>query len=281
MALESFDSVTSTMDVARERLVSRHLRFDSDGRLAFQGVIARQQTAGRGQRGRAWYGVPEQSLFATYYFRRSWVRPETAGILSLLAGAVVAEILQRIIAEEIQHLHAQAKLRVIDVDIESETVASASDLLRVGLKWPNDLLLRGKKVGGILVEMTHLSEDGWVALIGVGINVNQTEFPPELTQTATSLHREGIPMTSVPQLGEQIAHALDASGSAYTERLLDQIIARWRAFDETTGRSFQTEYEGHAVVGIAQGVDDSGALQLRLEDGRHISVQTASLLHDF
>src|SRR5258708_33578609 len=94
--MQILDSVSSTRDVARENIVSGRLPLDQLGQPRYRGLLAYEQTAGRGQRGRTWYARPGESLCATYYFRRGLTDPEHAGELSFLAGVAVADAVQRI-----------------------------------------------------------------------------------------------------------------------------------------------------------------------------------------
>jgi BirA family biotin operon repressor/biotin-[acetyl-CoA-carboxylase] ligase len=258
MKLEILDQVTSTMDVARDNLISGRIQFNGLRQARYMGVLAREQTEGRGQRGRAWFAPPGESLCATYYFRRGLTDLEHLGEISFLAGVAVAEVLRRLLPYTEQ--------------------LSVPKQPRIGLKWPNDVLLNGKKTGGVLVEMVKAQDGDWVALIGVGINVHVSVFPPELTQKATSLAREGIIAPSLESLGEQIAHELHWQADRRRDAGFEAILRRWRKYDETMGRRFQAEWEGTRVTGIAQGVDNTGALLLLLGDGRTIAVASATSL---
>ncbi|MCS6777727.1 MAG: biotin--[acetyl-CoA-carboxylase] ligase [Chloroherpetonaceae bacterium] len=251
------DRVTSTMDVARENVRSGRVCFDSAGRPHPAGVIAREQIAGRGQRGRDWYAEPGANLNATYYFRHPRTHPEQAGTLALLAGVAV-----------------------LDVLLPLCTPAMAGAPAALGLKWPNDLLLNRRKLGGILIEMIQAPDQDWVALIGVGINLSTTHFPDGIARLATSLHREGLPCPDWRTLGEQVPASLCLWASIWREQGPEAILERWRAFDQTPGRHYATEIEGQTVAGVAVGVDTQGALLLALPDARVLSIHTATSLRE-
>ena len=134
MPLEILQSVPSTMDVARENVLAGRVRFDAQGRPEPAGVLAREQTAGRGQRGRQWFARPGECLCVTYYFGRGPVTPPFAGQLAFLVGVAVAASLQSL------------------CQLSPDASQSAP---RIGLKWPNDILLNGKKAGGILIELAE------------------------------------------------------------------------------------------------------------------------------
>lgn len=141
------------MDIARENVLAGRVRFEASGRPVPNGVLAEEQTAGRGQRGRRWFAQSGECLCATYYFGWGLAAPETAGQLAFLAGVAVVETLA------------------------SSFLLPPSSF---ALKWPNDILLNGRKVGGILIELMQTPGGEWIALIGVGINVKTLSFPLNL-----------------------------------------------------------------------------------------------------
>jgi BirA family transcriptional regulator, biotin operon repressor / biotin---[acetyl-CoA-carboxylase] ligase len=247
--LQIFDSVSSTMDVARENILTGRVHFDSLGQSNYGGVMAQEQTAGRGQRGRIWYAEPGANLNVTYYFRRGPTDPQHAGEIAMLAGVAVVRAMP-------------------------EPSSSLS------LKWPNDVLLHGKKVGGILVEMVKAPDEAWVALIGVGINLSVREFPPEFAERATSLLREGVTPPDAKELGERILVSLHALADIWQNRGFGAILDGWRQYAETVGRKYETEVEGETLSGMADGVDARGALLLRMTDGRVLTVTSATSLRE-
>jgi BirA family biotin operon repressor/biotin-[acetyl-CoA-carboxylase] ligase len=271
LRLLHLDTVTSTMDVARELLLTGQVNQDRAGRLSLRGVTAQEQTAGRGQRGRGWYSPPGASLSVTYYFRHGITDPASAGHISLLAGVAAANALSTICRREAKR---KGKAGAPHSSTPSPLPA------RVALKWPNDLLLNDKKVGGILVEMALSPMLGWIALIGIGINVAVQEFPSELAQSATSLWREGVQTCGPDQIAESMARSLNRMAAAFGKEGLPDIVRRWRSYDGTTGRRYRLEQHGMAIEGIAEGIDDFGALLLRSADGRLHSTSTASSIKE-
>lgn len=122
-------------------------------------VIAQQQTAGRGRRGRLWESPPGTAIYATAVWKPDFL-PDKASMLTLAASVGIAKA------------------------IEAETG------LNCGIKWPNDLMVNGKKICGILTEMSAEPDYIHYVVIGFGINANQDRFPEELEGKATSLKRE-------------------------------------------------------------------------------------------
>lgn len=257
MTLEFHESVTSTMDVARARVLGGGLSFDAAGQLRDSGVIAWEQTAGRGQRGRNWFARPGESLCATYFAE---VTLDQVPCLSLMVGVILADTLFAVVRESLP---------------SPQSIALTP---RIGLKWPNDILLNGKKVGGVLIEMARGPHPRWIALLGVGLNVHVEALPEELTPLATSLRLEGIAGCDVRSLAERLGVALRAELTSPQWDDMPRLLSRWRSYDETPGRAFTTLLDDQTVRGIAEGIDASGALLLRLEDGRSLAVTSASSL---
>jgi BirA family biotin operon repressor/biotin-[acetyl-CoA-carboxylase] ligase len=253
LAIEVLESVTSTMDVARENILSGRITFDAEGLPSMQGVLAYEQTAGRGQRGRSWYAPKGESLCVTYYVRHKFDLPEQAGRIALVTGVLLAHRLQ------------------------GETIPGIS------LKWPNDILREGRKAGGVLVEMVKAPDGEWAALVGIGLNIFVREFPPELEPAATSLFAGTLATgssTFLNLLAQELGEDLQTHASRHNEPAFQNIIMQWRAFDGTTGRIYETEWNGETVTGAAEGIDDAGALRLRLESGERIAVTSASSLRE-
>lgn len=264
MALYHLSSVPSTMDAARELLLS-----DPAALQRWDGVLADEQTQGRGQRGRTWFARAGESLCATYFFPQKLIMPsrpqeeplQVVAMLSLLAGVAVAESIYR------------ALLKVLGIPLSGRPAPPKPD---VGLKWPNDLLLNHKKTGGILIELAQLPTGEHIPLIGVGINLQVMEFPPELSSRATSLLREGIQGITPTWLGAQIATSLKLWAERYATGGPESVMRRWRHYDRTKGTLYTVIISGQPVRGTAVGVASDGALLLQLEDGTLYPCFTAS-----
>ncbi len=149
----SYTTVTSTNEIAREMAYSG----DGNGTI----VVADHQTMGRGRRGRSWHSPPSLGLWATLVFC-----PELEGKELFTLGLAAAI----------------AVSKVVEIELSVEPF----------IQWPNDLYLNGGKFGGILVETVNSGKDGDFALIGMGVNLNQEreDFPPDIREIATSLRCE-------------------------------------------------------------------------------------------
>lgn len=231
--LHWFREVGSTNDVAKQ--------LADEGASHGEVVIAEAQTAGRGRRGRSWSSPPGRNLYASVVLRPE-LPPTRAPELTLLASVALCQAVR-------------------------QAGVSAS------IKWPNDVLARGKKLAGVLTEMgAELDQVQWVVL-GFGVNVNAAaeDFPPEVREVATSLALER---------GEAVPRALFAAATLTTlEEWLDRHAAEgfapvrdaWRSLSDTLGREVRVRGGGEEVVGVATDIDEGGALLVRTPAGlRHV-----------
>ncbi len=196
-------------------------------------VLAESQTAGRGRLGRHWVSPPHANLYASFVLRPS-IPPGDAPQISLAAAVAVARALVAVGAED------------------------------VAIKWPNDCLLGGRKVAGILTEMDAEVDRVRAVVLGIGVNLNMPieAFPEELRDTATSLlHALG---SRVDRVGFA-ARLCDELEEVY-DRFLDQgfeaIAPEWEARSCLTGRAVTVECSGRRLRGIVRGLDPDGRLVL-------------------
>ncbi len=199
-------------------------------------VVAERQDAGRGRRGRAWSSPEGCNLYFTLLLRPT-CRPEQASMLTLVMALAVAE-------------------------------AIGEEGISVGIKWPNDIVSSGRKLCGILTEMSAEPDYIHYVVIGVGVNVNQEEFPEEIEQMATSLRKEkGKRVARAGLLASVLEHfeqAYEVFGSTWDmerllpsyERLLLNKGAHVRVLDP------KGEYQG-----TARGINTKGELLVEKEDG--------------
>jgi len=188
-------------------------------------VVADQQLAGRGRRGRTWRAPAGTSLLASIVVRPR-LPQSLLSTLSLTTAVAVAEALRR----------------VTKVDAR--------------LKWPNDVLVAGKKVAGILLESRMSGGSSVVTIIGVGINLGQREFPPDLAEGATSIALE----TGQAPSRESVLAALLEEFDAWRARLEGEgfgpVREAWRRLSDTLGRRVTVD----TVTGLAADLDTDGAL---------------------
>src|SRR4051812_11219690 len=190
-------------------------------------AVADHQTAGRGRLGRTWVAPPGASLLSSVLLRPR-LGTERRHLLVAAAGLAMAEAVE-------------------------ETTGVVA-----GLKWPNDLLVGDRKLGGVLAETA-----GDAVVVGLGVNVEWADVPAELTAIATACNLEGGRPVDRRQL-------LDAFLARYAERLHDLASARAAYVTRlvTLGRRVRIEQTGATFVATACDVDDGGRLVVERDDGR-------------
>jgi len=199
-------------------------------------LLAEEQTAGRGRRGRRWHSAPGAGLaFSLAVALRRPLRELAA--LPLVAGVAVARALHGL------------------------------GISRAALKWPNDIVVDGAKLGGILVETRSLR--GTIkAVIGVGINLRgASELQIRLRRAVAALE-QFIVVPDQVVLADSIARALLESLSAFEARGLDAVRAEWHRLDAHAGQKLRVRLaDGSVVTGVASGLDVDGALRLATRGG--------------
>lgn len=207
-------------------------------------VITDLQLEGRGRRGRAWVAPRGTALlFSTILQPPVDVLP----LLPLLAAISVAG----------------------GIEVATGVVAE--------LKWPNDVLVDGKKVAGILTEMSADLDRVHHVVVGIGVNLNVRAFPDELQPIATSL----LIARGAPVARADFAAALCARLEHWHDRFVADgaapVVAAWRQHARFFGKRVQVTAGRDRMDGIAEDLDDDGALRLRLDDGRVVRVVAGEL----
>jgi BirA family transcriptional regulator, biotin operon repressor / biotin---[acetyl-CoA-carboxylase] ligase len=225
-----FESTTSTNDVV-ERLAR-------DGVPEGVVVMAETQSRGRGRMGRSWLSPRGKGLWMSVLLR------PVLGSASVTRLTIAA---------------ATALARAID----------RSAGLRAGVKWPNDLLLGGRKAGGILLELHAELDRVRYVIMGLGVNVNQTasEFPAELRRTATSLRIEAGRMVSRSDLAVMLLRELDRDYARAMTGEFEALAREWEARCTTLGRWVVIQEGTRRLQGRAETLDADGALLLRTQHG--------------
>ena len=221
-----FDEVATTQRVAAEMA--------DEGAAQGTVVIAERQSAGRGRMGRSWHSPSGVNLYMTIILRPSIPLGQVPR-LSLVAGVVAAEAL--------------------------ETVAPGI----VALKWPNDVLLRGRKAGGIIAEaVTDVRQQLACVLVGIGININlrAADIPVELRDKATSmLIATGHPCDRIA-IADSLFNLLDSRYMESLTRGFDSIRPAWESYSALTGKRVVIVNSERRESGVVKGIDADGALLL-------------------
>lgn len=232
--LECFDQLDSTNNRAKE------LAEAGCGHGAL--VTADHQTAGKGRRGRGWDSPRGTGIWMSLVLRPH-VPPSCASMITLVAAMAVSEGINRVTG------------------------------LSTQIKWPNDIVIRGKKVCGILTEMSAELDQIHYVVTGIGINVNMTEFPEEIRQTATSLRLETGARVERSQVIAAILKAFEFYYEKYeTARDLSLLMETYNERLVNRNREVRVLAPEGDYTGISRGIDREGQLLVEMEDGsvRHV-----------
>ena len=226
-----FEQTDSTNDVV-ERLAL-------DGVKEGVVVFAESQNKGRGRLGRKWLSPSRKGLWFSVLLRPD-VAPQAVTQLTIAAATALARAIQRQ-----THLAPE-------------------------IKWPNDILIRGKKVAGILTELSAELDHVKYVILGVGmdVNLNTADLPPDLRKTATSLKIEAGQAISRAELAVACLQELDADYARLCQDQFPSVADEWEAKCTTLGRRVSIRVGERVIHGLAESLDDDGALLLRTEHGR-------------
>ena len=237
-SLAVVDSTKSTMDDARRAAATGV----PDGHV----ILANEQTEGRGAHGRTWASPPGQDLYLSVVSRPT-IPLSSSALMTLAVGLGVRE-----------------------------TVAALIPNRQVEIKWPNDVWVEGRKCGGILVEGRATGPNVDAVIIGIGLNINRMQWPPELEGLATSVRAERGDEQDLDR-GAVLA-ALLASVERWVDLLVDEgaepIVEALGEHLALLGE--QVECDG--VSGVFEGISEDGAAQVRTHAGVE-TIRAGRLLH--
>jgi BirA family biotin operon repressor/biotin-[acetyl-CoA-carboxylase] ligase len=202
-------------------------------------VVTEYQSEGRGRHGRTWDAPKGQNLMFSVVLRPS-LPPDQFGLITIAASVAVAEAVEAFVEPH-----------------------------RPTLKWPNDVLLEGRKTCGMLLESSLSGAQDHVVVLGVGLNVNQTTFPDALADTATSLRLTAGRTVPRAPLFARLLHALERRYDAIQHG--DDATVR-SAFEDrlaTHGEPTTLRFTGtsRTVTGTVEGITETGALRLDTPGG--------------
>ena len=229
--IQVFQETASTNDVV-EKLAR-------DGVQEGVVVFAESQTKGRGRLGRKWVSPAKKGLWFSVLLRPQ-IRPVEATQLTVAAATALARAIQQ------------------------------QTSLSPDIKWPNDLLLRGKKVAGILTELSAEVDRVKHIILGIGLDVNQSaaDFPADVRKIATSLKLESGRAIDRAELAAAILQELDRDYARICEGGFAALADEWESRCTTIGQNVTICIGDRRVRGRAEALDDDGALLVRTEHGR-------------
>ncbi len=212
--------------------------------LAIQGaeegevVIAESQSKGRGRLGRIWFSPPYLNLYLSVILRPE-IPPHQASLITLMAAVAAVEA----------------------IEIYSG--------LRPLIKWPNDILMNGRKMAGLLNEIKSEADRIHFVILGIGINLNidQKMFPKEIQTLATSLKEETGKVVSRKTFVAYLLQELEKWYNIFLEEGKTAILKSWRRWAQIKGKQVKITSFGETMRGTAINVDSDGALIIETEDG--------------
>lgn len=210
-------------------------------------VVAGEQTAGRGRAGRTWTHVPGRSLAMSVALHLG-CDVRQAGVIPLAAGLAVAR-------------------------------ASRALGVEARLKWPNDVLARGRKLAGVLCELRRLPDGTEAVVIGIGVNVAHApgDFGPGLRGSATSLAIEGAAGVTPEDAAASCLNQLEPLWDELQEGDRSRVLEAWTAHAAFWGERVTVRTPAGPLEGIARRLEDDGALVLRLDSGAETIVRAGDL----
>lgn len=229
VTLEKVDSTNSEAE--------RHLAAGARTPLV---ILAREQTQGRGRRGRVWHSPAAGNLYGTFVFRPQ-LEPARLQDFTLWMGLNVCELVANFCK------------------------------LAPGLKWPNDLLIGGRKAGGMLTEARVDSDQVHDLVFGLGLNLNAgpEDLPPEIRDSAISLATAaGAPIDVNRFAAALIARILMAYDRFVENEYRPKFTELWQRFDVLRGQPVMVTQGTKQISGTATGIDDEGSLIIRTESGQ-------------
>ena len=226
--VQCFETVDSTNRIIKD--------WAQQGAAEATSAVAEAQTAGRGRRGRSWISPPGENLYFSILLRPQAEASHVAMITLLMAVAVT---------QGVRELGLDAKI-----------------------KWPNDVVVNGKKICGILTEMYQSADGSFFLVIGTGINVNQKEFPEEVKKTAGSLALEaGADVDREELLASVLKHFSDCYDSFLETMDLSGLKELYESFLVNKDRVVEVLDPRGAWKGTAVGIEKTGELLVQKEDG--------------
>jgi len=233
-----FDCLASTMDLAMQL----GIQAAPHGTL----ILAESQTKGRGRLGRSWFSPKYKGIYLSLILRPK-ISPSASPILTLLSAVSICEAVKK----------------VVDLDAQ--------------IKWPNDVFIHNKKLGGILTEMNAEVDKVNFVVIGIGLNVNNDK--KSLIAQATSLKEQtGQPISRILLLQELLCR-IENNYSLLEDKGSQVIIDKGRNFSLTLGRRVKVCCQNKHIEGQAVDIDKDGGLLIRKDSGLIQKIISGDILH--
>ncbi len=211
-------------------------------------LIADRQTRGKGRLGRTWESPAGANIYISLVIRPE-LEPRDTTMLTIISAVAGALALQR------------------------------SCSLPVTIKWPNDLILAGKKLGGILTEVRSDPDRVAVAVVGIGINVNmqRRSLPESVRDIATSVRIETGSDFPRNEIIIQLLREFELWFSILKKEGKKPLLDAWRSHSSTLGRRVSVNMPDVSYTGIAEDIDDSGMLILKMRSGKRVTISSGDI----
>ncbi len=204
-------------------------------------VVAERQTAGKGRRGREWHSPKGSGIWMSILLRPD-IRPDKASMLTLVAAMAVYD-------------------------------AISSRIQGCSIKWPNDIIIDGRKVCGILTEMSSEPDHIHYVVIGIGINVNTEDFPEDIAGVAASMHTASGQYFKRSEMITDVLQTFEIYYDRFMETSdLSELMEEYNKRLINYGQRVYIEERGRKYDGIAEGIDREGCLLVRRDDGMVVQV---------
>ena len=233
-----FDGVPSTMNIAMQL----GIKGAPEGTL----VVAEYQTKGRGRLGRSWFSPKYKGIYLSLLLKPK-ILPIDAPILTLLAAVSICEAVKAITGLDTQ------------------------------IKWPNDILIHHKKLGGILTELSAEMDEINFVIIGIGLNVNNDK--KTLVSGATSLREQKKENINRINLMQEILRRIETNYLSFQERGAHPLIEKWREHSITLGKRIKVYSHKEHIEGEAIDIDMDGGLLVRKDSGVIEKVMAGDVVH--
>lgn len=233
-----FDEVASTMDTA----VDLGIKGACEGTL----ILSESQMKGRGRLGREWFSPKYKGIYLSLILKPK-ILPQQAPMITFLAAISICEAIKKTCQTDTQ------------------------------IKWPNDIVVNHKKLGGILTELNAEMDEVRSLVIGIGLNVNNDK--KSLFPTAVSLKEIKKEQVSRVELLQDVLRRIESNYLLFGNKGSAVIIDRWRDFNVTLGRRVKIIYHHKSIEGEAIDIDSDGGLLVRQDSGLTQKVTAGDVIH--
>ncbi len=233
----NYDTVDSTNDIAK-RLVGKS---DEAGTV----ILADSQTQGKGRLGRTWHSEKNVGIYLSTFLNLS-LPPEQTAQITLVAGVALVQAVNEFSRD------------------------------RAHLKWPNDILLNGKKVAGILTENCRGKAQSGV-IIGIGINVNHAHFPVSLQHIATSMAMENGKIFEKLPLITFLLNRLDQEYRSFLKKGISPTVDQWNLNSEMFGKHISLTQGTQTFSGTAMKLNEVGQLVILIDNGEEVAFDSGEV----